>query len=354
MPDRVSKPRSLSEPSTPRTLLTPLAWMWRAGNAIHAARAMRSRRALNTPVVSIGALTMGGAGKSPMVAHLARRLREMGRNPAILTRGYKRVSKEPMAIVPRGGKASIESTGDEAQMFVRAGDAHVGIGADRYEVGRRMEAEIGPDIFLLDDGFQHVQLHRDHDVVLIDASDPEAGGVFPVGRLREPLSAIGRATEVVVTRGPDISRVVDLLKLHKLRITVFGSRVVPIEWVEVDSGVAHAVAEPKFSRVAAFCGLGEPRSFWRTLEELGIKTSMRREFADHHRYAAAELKQFGKEAARMGVEALVTTEKDAMNLCESASDLVVPLRLYWLKIGIEISEEDNLLRRIASESVKRA
>src|ERR1041384_6222346 len=98
MPDRVSKARKL---------MLPLAWLWRAGSMIDHARRRASRKALNTPVVSIGALTMGGAGKTPMVLHLARRLRESGRNPAILTRGYKRISTEPIVIVPRGQLATV-------------------------------------------------------------------------------------------------------------------------------------------------------------------------------------------------------------------------------------------------------
>jgi tetraacyldisaccharide 4'-kinase len=326
--------------------------MWRAGSAIRSARAMRVRRTLKTPVVSIGALTMGGAGKSPMVAHLARRLREMGRNPAILTRGYKRISTEPIVIVPRGGTALMDSTGDEAQMFIRAGDAHVGIGADRYEVGRRMEAELAPDIFLLDDGFQHVQLHRDHDVVLIDANDPEAGGVFPAGRLRERLSALGRATEIVITRveaGQDVQAIESRMRQYNSQAPIFRSRVIPREWVDAASGVASAVAELKFSRVAAFCGLGDPRAFWRTLEEMGIEVVTQREFADHHRYRASELRQFAGQAAATGVTALITTEKDAMNLCEDAALAVAPLQLHWLRIGVEIDSEHEFLLRITQD-----
>ena len=93
-----------------------------------------------------------------MVAHLARRLRERGRNPAILTRGYHRKSHDRLVIVPRGETASTELTGDEAQIYVRSGDAHVGIGADRYDTGRRMEETLSPDIFILDDGFQTIRL----------------------------------------------------------------------------------------------------------------------------------------------------------------------------------------------------
>jgi len=332
----------------------PLAWMWRAGGAIRSGRA--TRRALDTPVVSVGALTMGGAGKSPLVAHLARRLREMGRNPAILTRGYKRVSTEPIVIVRRGDRAACELTGDEAQMFVRAGDAHVGIGADRYAVGRRMEAELAPDIFVLDDGFQHVQLHRDHDVVLVDANDPEAGGVFPVGRLREPLSALERATEIVVTRvtpDDDITAVERLLRRYNPAAPLFRSRVVPLKWIDGRSSEELELDTLKPERVGAFCGLGSPGSFFRTLEELGVTLAMRRVFPDHHRYTPRDLERLAKEADRSGADVLVTTEKDAMNL--GGLVLRPRMKLYWLKIGIEVDGESDLLRRILQkESVMPA
>lgn len=320
MPDRVTKTR---------TLLLPLSWIWRAGTVVNQARRRASRKSLQTPVISIGALTMGGAGKTPMVAHLARRLREMGKNPAILTRGYKRVSIEPIVIVPRGGSSPVESTGDEAQIFVRRGDAHVGIGAKRYEVGRRMEKELGPDIFLLDDGFQHVQLHRDHDVVLIDADDPAAGGLFPAGRLREPISALQRATEIVITRGAG--------EIEGLQVPVFRSRVVPGEWVG---------GEPGAGPVAAFCGLGDPRSFWRTLEEQRLNVKLRIAFADHHSYSVDDLTHLAKAAREVGAETLVTTEKDAMNLCANAEATIAPLKLCWLRIAVEIEGEDELLKRL--------
>jgi tetraacyldisaccharide 4'-kinase len=324
--------------------------MWRAGSSIHLARAMRARRSLQTPVVSIGALTMGGAGKSPMVAHLAARLREMGRNPAILTRGYKRVSRERVVIVPRGSKALIDETGDEAQMFIRSGDAHVGIGADRYEVGRRMEAELAPDIFLLDDGFQHVQLQRDHDVVLIDANDPEAGGVFPVGRSREPLSVLGRATEIVITRvepGDDVTAIEQLIRRFNPSAPIFRSSVVPLKWVDAESGEEMELAALKWQRIGAFCGLGAPESFWRTLQRMGIELAMRRVFPDHHRYTPRDFESLEKEADGCGAEVLLTTEKDAMNL--GALSLGPRVKLYWLKIGIEMHGESDLLRLTRKE-----
>jgi tetraacyldisaccharide 4'-kinase len=350
MSDPVSgRDRASGSGGAARIALLPLSWMWRVGHAIDLALRMRKRRTLKTPVVSVGALTMGGAGKSPMAAHLAARLREMGRNPAILTRGYGRVSREPVVIARRGEQPPVEWTGDEAQMFVRAGEAHVGIGADRYQVGRRMEQELAPDIFLLDDGFQHVQLDRAHDVVLIDAQDPFTGGVFPIGRLREPPAALGRATEIVITRigsGDDMVAMERLLRRYNSVAPIYQSRVVPLEWVDAISGESRDLQSFKRERVGAFCGLGDPRAFWRTLEGLKLNVAMRRVFRDHHRYTSLDFRRLDKEADSLGVDVLVTTEKDAMNLGTSAAALAANVKLYWLKIGIEIQRGDDLLRRL--------
>jgi tetraacyldisaccharide 4'-kinase len=119
--------------------------------------------------------------------------------------------------------------------------------------------------------------------------------------------------------------------------------VVPREWIELKTG---SMATPPLGSVAAFCGLGSPRTFWRTLEELGIDVKLRREFKDHHRYRAEELKRFAASAMAAGAGALVTTEKDAVNLFQNAADLVHPLRLYCLRIDIEIEREEELLDRI--------
>jgi 3-deoxy-D-manno-octulosonic-acid transferase len=338
-------PRSLAA----RVVLTPPSWLWRAGHRINLTREMAARRALDTPVVSIGGLTVGGAGKSPMVAHLAAKLRGMGRNPAILTRGYKRESPERVMVVPRGEKAVTKLTGDEAQIFIRAGNAHVGIGADRFAVGRRLERALTPDVFLLDDGFQHVRLHRKHDVVLIDALDPLGGGLFPLGRLREPLDNLKRATEIVIARvepDQDTAGLERLLRRYNAEAAVFRSRVVPRQWVDPDRNAAPDISAPGFTRVAAFCGLAVPRAFWRTLEELGLEIAYRRAFGDHHRYRPDELRRLARQAVAAGAEALVTTEKDAVNLCEDAVALVAPHKLLWLKIGIEIEKEQEFLRRI--------
>jgi 3-deoxy-D-manno-octulosonic-acid transferase len=332
---------ALGVPHPPRTLaarivLTPLSWIWRAGTRLK----KNAPQSLSVPVISIGGLSMGGAGKSPLVAHLAARLRH--RNPAILTRGYKRESSE-IVIVPRGGKVEVNLTGDEAQIFIRAADAHVGIGANRFAVGEKMQRDLAPGIFILDDGFQHRHLARTHDIVVLDAFDPTSGGVFPLGRLREPLAALARADIIVLSHvrpGQPLDGIEKLLARYNPRAPVFRSRVTPRNWVDFASGEAANLAGPVF----AFCGLGTPRSFWATLDELGIQVSARRAFPDHHRYDAADLQRIAAGAA--GAAALVTTEKDAMNLPANAASALAPLKLYWLKIGIEIEREEELLQRL--------
>ena len=194
-----------------------------------------------------------------------------------------------------------------------------------------MERELNPDVFLLDDGFQHFRLRRDQDIVLIDALDPLGGGVFPLGRLREPLKALGRAEVVVVTRAENRHVGIErLIRRYNPRARIFRASI-----------VARVEADELRSPVCAFCGLGQPRTFWRTLETLGITASPRLVFRDHHRYTAADLEEIARQAVDAGAGALVTTEKDLMNL---PAGVVLPLRIYCLRIGIEIENEAELLQ----------
>ena len=337
-----------------RVFLTPLSWIWTAGHRRNLARGLASQRTLQTRVISVGGLAMGGAGKSPVVEYLAGRLHEMGRNPAILTRGYRKKSAAPMVVTPRGEKAAVELTGDEAQVFVRAGHAHVGIGSDRFAVGRQMEQTLHPGVFLLDDGFQHFRLKRDEDLVLIDALDPLAGGMFPLGRRREPLESLARATAVIVTRldpGQGIAGIERMVRRYNSRAPVFRSHVVPLHWIDFEWDRTHALNSRPFGPVAAFCGLGSPRSFWHTLEALGVEVVFRWEFGDHHAYRPAELRRLAVQASAAGAQALVTTEKDIMNLCQNASELLQPHKLFWLKIGVEIGERTGA---VAPDSMRIA
>ena len=311
-----------------------LSKIWTAGGVL---KRHGGQRHLRTPVVSIGGIGMGGAGKTPMVRFLAEKLKARGYNPAILTRGYRRESTGSITTLAAGATAPVAVTGDEPQMFLRDGFAPVGIGADRYRVGCLMEGRFRPDVFLLDDGFQHARLHRDVDLVLIDGMDPLAGGeVFPLGSLREPLSALRRASAFVITR-TDGGGVRHTLAQYNPDAPVFQSRVIPLHWVDARTGAHQSLESLKQAPVSAFCGLANPDAFWATLSALGFAPAGQTVFADHHRYTASEIRQLGDSV-------LLTTEKDAINLPQH----IAPGSIFWLKIGIEIDNDAALLDQVVA------
>jgi tetraacyldisaccharide 4'-kinase len=341
------KPRGLATP-----ILWPLSKLWIAGTRLKQARDLSRARRLDTPVISIGAISMGGAGKTPMVDYLAERLRERGHQPAILTRGYRRKSIEPSIVIEAGEPVSASVTGDEAQIYVHSGYAHAGIGADRWSTGRLLEEKYRPDLFLLDDGFQHRRLARDLDIVLLDALDPLAGGaVFPLGKLRETPAALARAGALVIMRSAferEYQGLRQLLRQYNPTAPIFRARTEARYWV---SHRTARLAHPPEGPVAAFCGLANPASFWGTLREQRISPVFTWSFGDHHRYNWTELHGLAAQARRHGASVLLCTEKDAMNLPERSLELLLndSVELFWLKIGVEIEEEHALLELIESQ-----
>ena len=330
-----------------RWALWPLARLWKSGARWKRRRDLARRGHLDAPVVSVGGIGTGGAGKSPFVAWLADRLNARGHRPAILTRGYRRRHPEPVTLLAAGEAAPYERTGDEAQIFLRSAAAPLGIGADRLATGRALAERFSPDLFLLDDGFQHHRLQRDLDIVLIDALDPFAGHEpVPLGRLREPLEALARAGVFLITRaapGRGFAGLERRLAAWNPRAEIFTSRVAPRQWVALGSGETFAPRQLPFTRVAAFCGLANPASFWHTLDELECRPVVRWEFSDHHVYSPLQLRRLAAEARSHGAEALLTTEKDLMNVGPDAASILQPLPLYWLRVGVEVDREERLL-----------
>jgi tetraacyldisaccharide 4'-kinase len=327
-----------------------LARLWRWGTRKKLRRDYARRRKLAAPVISIGNITMGGTGKTPCVLLLAEILKQRGRKPGILTRGYGRNSPQKHLALAPGAVVSAEHSGDEPQIFVRSGLAPVGIGADRFHTGTLLVRDFGADVLLLDDGFQHQKLARNVDVVLIDALDPFGGGqVFPLGRLREPPAGLARAHLILITRSElsDLTAVIERqVRRWNLRAPVFRAGVEPQAWVEHRTGRQHSPVERPFERAGVFCGLGNPEAFRRTLQRLGVEPVAWVDFEDHHRYRPRELRHISQEMRAQGATALVTTEKDVMNLCESSDDLLAPLPLYWLKVGMTIERQSEFMSEI--------
>ena len=341
--------------------LWPLSLVWRSVGVWQRHRNTRRRRKLDAAVVSVGNITMGGTGKTPCVLYLAEQMYRAGRRPGILTRGHGRHSLDTNLILGPGEHAKTAQTGDEPQIFLHSGVAPVGIGADRYRTGRLLEERFACDVLILDDGFQHVRLERQVDLVLIDALSPFGGGaVFPLGRLREPLESLVRADVFVITRSDFAPGTFDIeraLRSYNPNGPVFYARVAPDYWVEAATG--NKVTALPFSRVAGFCGLGNHQAFWRMLKTLGMHLVDRVAFDDHHAYRPSELRRLAQQFLAARAEAAVTTEKDAINFCEGCPALMGALPVYWLKIRMEIEREEEFLRFVGSrvtigDTVRRA
>jgi tetraacyldisaccharide 4'-kinase len=315
-------------------------WRW-AGERRRRRLAAHGER-LRAPVVSIGNITMGGTGKTPLVLWLAQRFNR----PAILTRGYGRESPHKYLILAPGAALSPRVTGDEPQLFLRAGTAAVGIGPDRAEAGSRLEIRFSPELFILDDGFQHARLHRDFDIVAVDGLNPFGGKeIFPVGRLREPLAALSRADALVLTRteaARNLPAIESEIRRRNSSAPIFHARTVVEGWVDAALRVA---AEPPVP-AGAFCGLANPQSFWSTLDSLGIRPLERFEFADHHVYRPAEIRRIRDQLAAAGAASVLTTEKDYLNFMDGWEELFLPIRVYYLRIGMEVERGEDLLARI--------
>ena len=331
------------------SFLLLLAAAWRRGGEWKRRRYLHSAVVsppLGVPVISIGGITMGGSGKTPFTTYLAAKLNAGGYAPAILTRGYLRRSAAKNLVFAPGSKIPPPITGDEAQIFLRAGVAPVGIGTNRYETAKLLLRHFSDTgVLLLDDGFQHARIARAWDIVVIDGLDPFGGeDVVPVGRLREPLEALGRAHAFVVTRAENDRRfqaIRERLRDFNSSAPVFRTHLRAGCWRDYRTGAA--LPDMRDRRVAAFCGLGNPENFWRTLESLGMDIVFRWQFPDHHAYNPAELQRVAQQARLHGAEILVTTEKDRINCPNHLDRTIAALGLAWLEIEFELEDELRFL-----------
>ncbi len=342
-----------------RALLTPFALLWKWGGNFK--RSGSERRAagllpLPAPVVSVGGITVGGSGKTPFTNYLAAVLKAHGRSPAILTRGYGRRFPAESIVLPAGAKMSPLMTGDEAQIFLRAGTVPIGIGAKRYETAQILLRQFpSTDVLLLDDGFQHARLDRDFDIVVIDGLDPFGQeDLVPLGRLREPLSALGRAGAFIVTRAQNDLRfdfIQKRLRDCNPNALAFRTHLVSRAWRDYTTGDSHPIVPGK--KVAAFCGLGNPENFWTTLQSIGLDVVFRWSFDDHHPYKPIELVSIAQQAKESGAEMLVTTEKDRINCPNHLEAALAPLSLYWLEIEFELENEALFLEILKRKLARR-
>lgn len=263
------------------------------------------RQRLRSPVISVGNIAVGGRGKTPIVATIARMLLDMGERPAILSRGYGRARNERGVVIVRDAtdiRAGLDSAGDEPLML-----AHQLPGVcvltcpDRYRAGTLAERELGATVHVLDDGFQHLRLDRDIDLVIVGREDIAHPVTLPGGRLREPLDTLVAADAVLVEEGVVIESAG--LDLPAYRI---GRETPP------DRGVTAASAGGR--PVLAVAGIASPERFFRDLRAAGWPVADTMAYRDHYRFTRADVDRMVANARRLGAGMIVTTEKDYVRL----------------------------------------
>jgi tetraacyldisaccharide 4'-kinase len=327
--------------------LTPLGLLY--GAAMRARASLYERQLFRThrigkPVISIGNLTTGGTGKTPLVAAVAQYLAKKDRSVCILTRGYGRKDPDRRVVVSDGDEIlnDVTQTGDEPLMLAEQlrGKAAVICDADRVSAAHFAQETFGTDVFILDDGFQNLRIARDVNVVTIDATNPWGNKhVLPAGILREPASALRRADCIVVTRS-DQGMETDLLKQieNNTSAPILSSRMVRSEFRPLGSAeVVQINGVVAGKPVAAFCAVGNAQAFFDLLRadfHLVGATA----FRDHHQFTQSDIDRITTEARASGAEALVTTAKDEVKVRALRFDLPC----YVVDIEIEISSPDKL------------
>lgn len=295
-------------------------WMYQKG--------WLNQKRLKGIVISVGNLTVGGTGKTPMVIWLAEKFLAEGKRVAILSRGYH----------------GSNGTSDEVELmkFRLQGRASFGVGKDRFAVGQRLEAQQPVDVFLLDDGFQHLQLARDLNILMLDGSAKlKKEWLLPAGTLREPISACRRADILMVTRKterPDI----EAADSHKFSIFYAQTRLHGFRLLN-NQEIHSYLSEIGPGRYFAFCGIGNAEAFWADLKRWHVPVVGTKKFRDHHRYTAGDMQRLEMAAEQTGATGFITTEKDERNLKER---MLLKRPLYVTAIDLALSSESEFLAKL--------
>ena len=338
-----------------RPLSVPASWLYGAGVAMRNLSYDQDKRVerLPSPVVSVGNLTIGGSGKTPLVAHISRYLSVLDHPVAVLSRGYGRLDENEIVLVSNGDTVLVDATkgGDEPVELARdLPGLIVAVGANRHSTGMRVIKNLGRQIFVLDDGFQHRQLARDLDIVCISTYDrPDDARLFPAGRLREPYTALRRASAVVLTgsgNSQTAAGIRETVVRYAPEVPVFVARS-SISGVSLLKGPMQPIAlgELRGEPLGVLCGIARPECFYHDLElaELDILWSVER--ADHHQWEPEEVRALVDSARRRGVKAIVTTGKDGVKL-ERA--LPADLPIYRTHTQMEFDDANGFCRLLDS------
>ncbi len=304
---------------------------------------LRPRKRLTCPVVSVGNITTGGTGKTPVVIFLAQHFAAEGKRVAVLSRGYgRKLKKSPLLWVSDGQKilAGPEDGGDEPVLIAQSvPTAAVLVCKDRFKAGMEALKKFKPDLFILDDGYQRrFELHRDLDILMIDGINPfSTGWVLPAGLLREPLGALAEANlfilnKVNLSRNPEDIRTI--LQKHNPRAYLVESQYRPLVLRDFQTGKEVKPALLDRASVGAFSGVGNPLSFVRTLAEFKVIVRHAYGLKDHYAYTREKLKAILEDAKLRGLQYLVTTQKDEVKL---PKDMELDIPILVLEIKWEVT-----------------
>lgn len=329
----------------------PLGWAWAVGATLHRKAydfGILRREALSVPVISVGNLVVGGAGKTPVTLALAERFLKAGRRVAVVSRGYGRMSTTPVVIVSDGSavRATALEAGDEPVLLAhRAPELIVVVGSSRVAAGR-VAVELGADLVLLDDGFSHHALERRDDILVVDRAWGVGNGrTLPAGPLREPRRQSARASLVWLSKCKSVhDQVPEPLGSHPVIRSCYEARSL----VDLELREAGSVQQLVGARVVAVCGIARPKAFEQTLSELGASVRALLDFPDHHRFTRDDADDMARVMRSERAEMVVTTEKDAVRLSGlmPADVRAVALRMDVRVVG-DATALDDLVRRYA-------
>ncbi len=362
--------------------MTPFEFIYYLGYSIKKRHAFKHQKRLPHKVISIGNITLGGTGKTPATIALAQEAKKRGVKPCILTRGYRGIAKGP-CFISRGEGPLLDEyqAGDEALLMAeKLKGVPIVKGKDRYKAGMfalsSLPSVICPNLFILDDGFQHWNIFRDKDILLIDSTNPFGNRRLPpLGSLREPIGAINRADIIVITKVPSeqqsafsnqksvdtpsltlpprggglggwgqrqrsgVKALSEEIRQYNTRASIFFAEHKPSKFITI-TGDSFSLEWAKEKRLFGFCGIGNPQSFRATLLSVKIDLTGFKTFRDHYRYNQSDIHTILRNAKRGSADWIVTTEKDIMRL----KGLEVPENL--ISLGIEFNVDERFYEEV--------
>lgn len=340
-------------------ILSPFSWLY--GKITNARSRLYQKDVfesfdLGVKTISVGNITVGGTGKTPLVEYIAKILLEKGETVCILTRGYGRDNPKERVLVSDGERilADVKDAGDEPFDLANKlqGKAIIVADAKRAEAGKWAKEEFGVTVFILDDGFQHLRVKRNLDIVLLDATNPFGNGkLLPAGILRESLKSLQRADAVVITRANLVENITEI-KEKVLQINpdckIFISknqfqRLINLKEF-LTTNPQNPISKIQNLNSLAFCALGNPDNFYNQLRSEKFNLIVTKSFPDHHVYTQSEIRNLEKEAIEKGAEVLLTTAKDAVKL----THLKFNLPCFVMENGLTFEDESAFISLICN------